>query len=118
VYDVAQYRSGTPHLLNNAESWHKRAAEARSRARGMNDAAAKDMMLGIAASYERLAERAERRAKDRAKLGQNCYLYRDCFSAMKAKIVLIAKEQPSAKTSEPRTYEPRTSNFPFSMQLG
>jgi hypothetical protein len=54
-------------LLNNPESWRRRAAEARAIASGMTDADAKRTMLGVAQSYERLAERAELRAKGRDK---------------------------------------------------
>jgi len=61
-----------PDLPNNAESWHKRATEARAIASGMTDPDAKRMMLGIAASYERLAERAERRGKNHDKDNKNC----------------------------------------------
>jgi hypothetical protein len=50
-------------LLNNPESWRQRAAEARAIANGMTDPVAKRTMLGVAQSYERLAERAELRAK-------------------------------------------------------
>jgi hypothetical protein len=54
-------------LLNNPESWRQRAAEARAIAGGMTDPDAKRTMLGVAQSYERLAERAELRTKDRGK---------------------------------------------------
>jgi hypothetical protein len=54
-------------LLNNPESWRQRAAEARAIASGMTDPNAKRTMLGVAQSYERLAERAELRTRDRAK---------------------------------------------------
>jgi len=47
-----------PDLLNDPELWRKRAAEARAIADGMSDAEARLKMLGVAASYERLAERA------------------------------------------------------------
>jgi len=50
-------------LLNNPESWRQRAAEARAIAGGMTDPDAKRTMLEVAQSYERLAERAELRAK-------------------------------------------------------
>jgi hypothetical protein len=54
-------------LLHNPESWRKRATEARGIASGMTDPDAKRTMLGIAQSYERLAERAELRAMSRDK---------------------------------------------------
>lgn len=54
-------------LLNNPESWRQRAAEARTIASGMTDPAAKRTMLGVAQSYELLAERAELRVKGRDK---------------------------------------------------
>jgi hypothetical protein len=54
-------------LLNNTENWRQRAAEARAIAYGMTDPAAKRTMLGLAQSYERLAERAELRGKGRDK---------------------------------------------------
>ena len=56
-----------PELLNNPENWRKRAAEARAIAGRMTDPDAKRMMLGIAQSYERLADRAELRATSRRK---------------------------------------------------
>ena len=51
-----------PDLLNNPQNWRKRAAEAQAIARSMTDPDAKRTMLGIAQSYERLAQRAELRA--------------------------------------------------------
>ena len=54
-------------LLNNPESWRQRAAEARAIANGMTDPEAKRTMLGVAQSYELLAERAQLRAKGRDK---------------------------------------------------
>jgi hypothetical protein len=42
--------------------WQMRAAEARAMANAITDPVAKQTMLGIAASYDRLAERAARKA--------------------------------------------------------
>ena len=50
-------------LLNDPEHWRKRADEARSLANDMKDEISKQMMLQIADDYERLAKRAEARAK-------------------------------------------------------
>jgi hypothetical protein len=49
--------------INDPEYWRKRAEEARALATQMNDPMSKEMMLGIAKDYERLAERAAERAK-------------------------------------------------------
>jgi hypothetical protein len=48
-------------LLNNAEHWRDRAEEARTHAEQLTDPEAKRMMLSIAESYEKLAQRAEER---------------------------------------------------------
>jgi len=48
-------------LLEDAEYWRTRAVEARAVAEALPDQAAKDMMLGIAKDYERMAERAASR---------------------------------------------------------
>ena len=48
-------------LLDNPEQWRKRAEEARTVADGMRSPETKRIMLGIAASYEVLAKRAEQR---------------------------------------------------------
>jgi hypothetical protein len=50
-------------FINDPEHWRKRAEEARTLANQMNDETAKQTMLSIAADYDRLAERAEARAK-------------------------------------------------------
>jgi len=48
--------------INDPEHWRSRAEEARTLADQMNDETSKQMMLRIAADYERLAERAEEQA--------------------------------------------------------
>jgi len=50
-------------FINDPEHWRKRAEEARTLANQMNDETSKQTMLKIAADYDRLAERAEARAK-------------------------------------------------------
>ena len=50
-------------FINDPGHWRKRAEEARTLANQMNDETAKQTMLSIAADYDRLAERAEARAK-------------------------------------------------------
>jgi hypothetical protein len=45
--------------------WRNRAHEARARAGELDDPEAKRQMLGIARGYDRLAERAEKRARDK-----------------------------------------------------
>jgi hypothetical protein len=54
-------------LINDPKHWRARAGEARRLAAEMQDEASKQMMLGIAADYDGLAERAELRAKGNAK---------------------------------------------------
>jgi hypothetical protein len=49
----------------SGEPWRKLADETRSLAYDMKDEISKQMMLQIADDYERLANRAERRAKPR-----------------------------------------------------
>ena len=53
------------HIANDAKRWRERAEEARTIAATLNDPVAKRMMLDIAESYEKLAERAEQRAADK-----------------------------------------------------
>jgi hypothetical protein len=48
-------------LINDPKHWRARAGEARQVAAEMPDEASKQMMLGVAADYDRLAERAELR---------------------------------------------------------
>ena len=50
-------------LIHDPKHWRDRAQEARAIADEMKDPDAKQMMLGIARDYVRLAERAEARAK-------------------------------------------------------
>ena len=55
------------HMFDDPEHWRQRAEEARVLAEQMSDAASREMMLGIAKDYERLAERAEQRAREERK---------------------------------------------------
>ena len=48
-------------LLNDARHWRDRAEEARIHAEQLRDPDTRRMMLGVASSYERIAERAEER---------------------------------------------------------
>jgi len=50
-------------VVNDPKHWRMRAEEARALADKMSDELSKKMMLGIAEDYDRLAERAEERAK-------------------------------------------------------
>jgi hypothetical protein len=52
------------HIFDDPKHWRQRAEQARVLAGQMSDAASKEMMLGIAKDYERLAERAEQRARE------------------------------------------------------
>ena len=52
-----------PRFYDDPQHWRKRAEESRARAEQMPDGDAKQMMLGIAEDYEKLAKRAEERAK-------------------------------------------------------
>ena len=49
--------------INDPEHWRNRAEEARTLANQMNDEVSKQMMLRIAADYDKLAERAALRAQ-------------------------------------------------------
>ena len=49
--------------INDPAHWRNRAEEARTLAEQMNDEVSKQMMLAIAADYEKLAERATLRAQ-------------------------------------------------------
>jgi hypothetical protein len=57
----------TSHIFDDPKHWLGRAEEARVLAEQMSDAASREMMLGIAKDYERLAERAEQRAQEKLK---------------------------------------------------
>ena len=50
------------HPFDDPKHWRQRAEQARALAEQMSDAPSREMMLGIAKDYERLAERAEQRA--------------------------------------------------------
>jgi hypothetical protein len=49
-------------LLDNVEHWRQRAREARAQAEQMTDSHAKELMLTVADSYDRIAQRAADRA--------------------------------------------------------
>jgi hypothetical protein len=55
----------SPSIIHDPQHWRDRAVQARTMADLMNDPQSKEMMLGIAKDYERLAERAEQRLKDK-----------------------------------------------------
>jgi hypothetical protein len=55
------------HIFDDPEHWRQRAEQARALAEQMNDTASREMMLGIAKDYERLAEQAEQRAQEKRK---------------------------------------------------
>jgi len=50
-------------FINDPHHWRGRAEQARTLADLMSDATSKQMMLRIADDYDRLAERAEQRAR-------------------------------------------------------
>ncbi len=50
------------HFINDPAHWRQRAKEARALADQMDDPQSKQAMMRIAEDYERLAERAARRA--------------------------------------------------------
>jgi D-serine dehydratase len=52
-----------PKSFDDAEHWRRRAEEARPHADQMNDEKSREMMLGIAVDYDRLAARAEVRSR-------------------------------------------------------
>jgi hypothetical protein len=53
----------SPHPVNDPEHWLRRAEEMRTLVKSIKDNTTKQTMLRIAADYERLATRAEDRAK-------------------------------------------------------
>jgi hypothetical protein len=55
------------HVFDDPKHWLQRAEQARALAEQMSDAASKEMMLGIAKDYERLALRAEQHAQEERK---------------------------------------------------
>jgi hypothetical protein len=56
-------------FINDPGHWRQRAEEARTIAEQMNEPQSKEAMLRIAKDYERLAERAEQRAKGAGRSG-------------------------------------------------
>ena len=52
---------GFPHI-NDPKHWRHRAEEARAMAESLTDPEAKQLMLNVAADYEKLAKRAEDRS--------------------------------------------------------
>ena len=48
--------------INDPQHWLLRAAEARAMAESLTDPEAKQLMLNVAADYEKLAKRAEERS--------------------------------------------------------
>jgi hypothetical protein len=55
-------------LINDPHHWRMRAEEARTRAAQLTDPLSRETMLGIAESYDRLAESAEARSLGRGTL--------------------------------------------------
>ena len=53
-------------LSNDPRYWIEGAEKARDAAEGMTDPVLKKMMLDVADGYERLAQRAEKRARKKA----------------------------------------------------
>jgi hypothetical protein len=54
-----------PILFGTPEHWRERAAVARAQAEQMSDEAARQAMLSVAESYEKIANRAEARLAQR-----------------------------------------------------
>lgn len=52
-------------LVDNVEYWRGRAEETRVIAESLKDTTAKQIMLGIAEDYDRMAELAERRQRQK-----------------------------------------------------
>ena len=57
----ASTRAGMSHI-NDPKHWRHRAEEARAMAESLTDPEAKQLMLNVAADYEKLAKRAEDRS--------------------------------------------------------
>ena len=55
--------TGAELMLDMQKYWRSRAEEARLLAESLEDAQSKQIMLGIAGDYERIAELAEQRVK-------------------------------------------------------
>jgi hypothetical protein len=64
----------TNNLRDDPQHWFDRAEKARVHAEQMSDPESKRTMLGIAASYESLARRADQRLRDSKKIGMRHYL--------------------------------------------
>jgi hypothetical protein len=58
-------------LLDNVEHWRTRAKEMRESAEAIEDRASREAMLGMATEYDRLAELAEQRFKDKEQQKQD-----------------------------------------------
>lgn len=58
------------HLADDADHWRKRAQELRHLAEIMNRMKPKEMVLRLAEDYDRIALRAEERAKESQKRAQ------------------------------------------------
>ena len=52
------------HIFDDPKHWRQRAEEANALAEQMSDATAREMMLGIAKDYDRLAVMTEQRAQE------------------------------------------------------
>ena len=60
--------SPKPNSVNDVEYWQERAEEARVMAEGFNDPKTKEIMLGIARSYDLIAASAASASSKREKL--------------------------------------------------
>src|SRR5262249_24130985 len=79
------------HIFDDPKHWRGRAEEARTLAKQMNDTASREMMLGIAKDYERLAERAEQRAQEK---GKSTEAYSAALSAGSRRRLAPAQKKP------------------------
>jgi hypothetical protein len=66
--DHLRQNAMVPTVINDAKHWRDRAQEARLLAAQIANAVFKEAMLRIATDYDRLAQRAEERAKERLNL--------------------------------------------------